>query len=187
MNDKYKINDTRDLASFKTETFSGFKKTDVINAVIKSIEAKKIEQACFWTTESIVSGYSLILWEKLINYSCKVININNPELPYFIMKKNKVLYNQINNNPLISSYINYLGNKLSRNIMDDDRHYTFFVVQSDQVNAFAVPGGFIGINAGLITLTENAKNYLSDVAKDDYVTLGVNGGGCSGFQYVWDY
>ena len=39
----------------------------------------------------------------------------------------------------------------------------------------------------MITLTENAKNYLSDVAKDDYVTLGVNGGGCSGFQYVWDY
>ena len=39
----------------------------------------------------------------------------------------------------------------------------------------------------MITLTENAKNYLSGVAKDDYVTLGVNGGGCSGFQYVWDY
>ena len=39
----------------------------------------------------------------------------------------------------------------------------------------------------MITLTENAKNYLSDIAKDDYVTLGVNGGGCSGFQYVWDY
>ena len=39
----------------------------------------------------------------------------------------------------------------------------------------------------MITLTESAKNYLSSVAKDDFVTLGVNGGGCSGFQYVWDY
>ena len=39
----------------------------------------------------------------------------------------------------------------------------------------------------MITLTENAKNYLSGIAKDDYITLGVNGGGCSGFQYVWDY
>ena len=38
----------------------------------------------------------------------------------------------------------------------------------------------------MITLTENAKNYLSSVAKDDFVTLGVNGGGCSGFQYNWD-
>ena len=96
MNDKYKINDSRDISSFKKETFSGFKKTDVLNTVIKSIEAKKIEQSCFWTTESIVSGYTLILWEKLINYAFKVININNPELPYFIMKKNKILYNQIN-------------------------------------------------------------------------------------------
>ena len=26
----------------------------------------------------------------------------------------------------------------------------------------------------MITLTENAKNYLSSVAKDDFVTLGVN-------------
>ena len=34
----------------------------------------------------------------------------------------------------------------------------------------------------MITLTENAKNYLSDVAKDDFVTLGVNGGGCSWFS-----
>ena len=35
----------------------------------------------------------------------------------------------------------------------------------------------------MITLTENAKNYLSSIAKDDYITLGVNGGGCSGFKY----
>ena len=67
-----------------------------VSAADKALLGNQFEQACFWTTASIVSGYSLILWEKLINYSCKVININNPELPYFIMKKNKVLYNQIN-------------------------------------------------------------------------------------------
>ena len=39
----------------------------------------------------------------------------------------------------------------------------------------------------MITLTENAKTYLEKVRKDDYVTLGVKGGGCSGFQYVWDF
>ena len=25
----------------------------------------------------------------------------------------------------------------------------------------------------MITLTENAKNYLNDIKKDDYITLGV--------------
>ena len=37
----------------------------------------------------------------------------------------------------------------------------------------------------MVTLTEKAKNYLKSVADGDYVTLGVKGGGCSGFQYVW--
>lgn len=40
---------------------------------------------------------------------------------------------------------------------------------------------------GLLKLTSSAKEYLDDIRKDDYITLGVKGGGCSGFQYVWDY
>ena len=32
-----------------------------------------------------------------------------------------------------------------------------------------------------------AKDYLNSIANGDYVTLGVKGGGCSGFTYVWDY
>ena len=41
----------------------------------------------------------------------------------------------------------------------------------------------------MITLTENAKNYLSTTTKahdKKYAYLAVNGGGCSGFQYEWD-
>ena len=37
-----------------------------------------------------------------------------------------------------------------------------------------------------ITLTPEAKKYMKSVILNgDYVTLGVKGGGCSGFQYVW--
>ncbi len=75
-------------------------------------------------------------------------------------------YNQINNNPLVSSYISYLGNKLTRSILDDSRKYTFFIVNSKQVNAFAIPGGFIGINSGLITLTENEAQLAGVVAHE---------------------
>ena len=39
----------------------------------------------------------------------------------------------------------------------------------------------------MIKLTENAKEYLKSISNDDHVTLGVKGGGCSGFTYVWDY
>ena len=38
----------------------------------------------------------------------------------------------------------------------------------------------------MVTITDSAKDYLNSVRGNDYVTLGVKGGGCSGFQYVWD-
>lgn len=95
MNELYKITDTRDLSSFKQKTFSGYKKNDVINAVLKSIETKKVENACNWCCECIVSGYTILLWEKLINFSSKMIHINSPNIPFYLLKKNRILFNQI--------------------------------------------------------------------------------------------
>ena len=37
----------------------------------------------------------------------------------------------------------------------------------------------------MVTITENAKEYMESVSNGGYVTLAVKGGGCSGFQYVW--
>ena len=39
----------------------------------------------------------------------------------------------------------------------------------------------------MVTITNRARDYLKSVSTGDYVTLGVQGGGCSGFQYVWDF
>ena len=75
-------------------------------------------------------------------------------------------YGYINNDPLVISYINYLGNKLSSSTMDTKRKYQFFVVQSDQINAFAVPGGYIGLNAGLIVLSENEAQLAGVVSHE---------------------
>ena len=41
----------------------------------------------------------------------------------------------------------------------------------------------------MITLTDNARNYLTATTEKHgkkYAYLGVLGGGCSGFQYEWD-
>ena len=35
----------------------------------------------------------------------------------------------------------------------------------------------------MVTITSRARDYLKSVSNGDYVTLGVKGGGCSGFQY----
>jgi len=95
MNDQYQIIDTRDLDSFKQKTFSGYKKNDVISAVLKSIETKKVENACNWCSECIISGYALNLWEKLIIFGSRIIHINNPNLPFYLLKKNRILFNQV--------------------------------------------------------------------------------------------
>ena len=39
----------------------------------------------------------------------------------------------------------------------------------------------------MVTITNRARDYLKSVSNGDYVSLGVKGGGCSGFQYVWDF
>ena len=42
----------------------------------------------------------------------------------------------------------------------------------------------------IVKLTDSAKNYITTVAKaqdKSYVWFGVNGGGCSGFTYKWEF
>ena len=55
--------------------------------------------------------------------------------------------------PERNRYINVLGDSIAR--LSDDRNldWRFYVVDSREVNAFAVPGGFIYINRGLIERT----------------------------------
>jgi beta-barrel assembly-enhancing protease len=55
----------------------------------------------------------------------------------------------------VHRYINQLGNQIARNADTRGVQYTFYVVNSDVINAFAVPGGFIYINRGLIDRAEN--------------------------------
>jgi len=53
------------------------------------------------------------------------------------------------NDPVISEYINRVGQNIVRN-SDSHVPFTIRVIDSDDVNAFALPGGFFYINSGLI-------------------------------------
>ncbi len=52
--------------------------------------------------------------------------------------------------PYITSYINEIGDTIASQTSRRDLDWHFFVVNSHQVNAFALPGGYIYINRGLI-------------------------------------
>jgi predicted Zn-dependent protease len=55
--------------------------------------------------------------------------------------------------PELNRYINVLGDSIARLTSRRDLDWRFFIVDSKEVNAFAVPGGFIYINRGLIERT----------------------------------
>lgn len=62
--------------------------------------------------------------------------------------------------PESNRYINVLGDSIARVTSRADLDWQFYIVDSPEVNAFAVPGGFIYMNRGLI---ERART-MSEVA-----------------------
>ncbi|MBS83305.1 MAG: hypothetical protein CMD65_04125 [Gammaproteobacteria bacterium] len=96
----------------------------------------------------------------------KVLSLEDEKIIGFSSYRRLQKYNLINNDPLINSYIKYLGNILTRHTLDARRQYTFFVTKSNQINAFAVPGGYIGINSGLISLTQNESQLAGVLAHE---------------------
>lgn len=70
------------------------------------------------------------------------------------------------NDPLVSSYINYLGHRLSSVAKGPDMPFHYFVVLDPDINAFALPGAFIGVNTGLITVTRNEDELAGVLAHE---------------------
>jgi len=73
---------------------------------------------------------------------------------------------KIINDPLIDSYLNHLGYKL---IAAGDSRMTdfhFFLVDNSAINAFALPGGYIGIHYGLILATRTESELASVMAHE---------------------
>jgi predicted Zn-dependent protease len=52
--------------------------------------------------------------------------------------------------PEINRYVNVLGDSIAQLTSRGDLDWHFYVVDSPEVNAFAVPGGFVYVNRGLI-------------------------------------
>jgi predicted Zn-dependent protease len=64
--------------------------------------------------------------------------------------------------PVLIEYINQLGNKLVKNADNVSYPFEFFLVNNNELNAFAFFGGHIGIHSGLIT-TANTESELASV------------------------
>lgn len=68
--------------------------------------------------------------------------------------------------PEINEYIQALGYRLVSNTDGYSQDFTFFVVDDPAINAFAAPGGYIGINSGLILTSESESELASVLAHE---------------------
>ncbi|OYY80569.1 MAG: peptidase M48, partial [Methylophilales bacterium 16-45-9] len=62
----------------------------------------------------------------------------------------------------VSDYLQALGSRLVENGPDKRQKFYFFVVRDLSINAFAMPGGVIGVHTGLI-LGANTESELAGV------------------------
>jgi beta-barrel assembly-enhancing protease len=69
------------------------------------------------------------------------------------------------NDPVINEYVNRVGQNLVRN-SDAQVPFTIKVIDSDVVNAFALPGGFFYVNSGLILHADEESELAGVMANE---------------------
>jgi predicted Zn-dependent protease len=74
--------------------------------------------------------------------------------------------NGVLDDALLDDYLDTLGYRLVSYSPQPEQPFTFFVVRDNEINAFALPGGFVGINAGLITTTDSEDELAAVLAHE---------------------
>ncbi len=68
--------------------------------------------------------------------------------------------------PAISDYLNALGNRLVQASGNPSGDFHFFAIRDNTVNAFAMFGGFIGVNTGTILVAQSESELASVLAHE---------------------
>ncbi len=74
---------------------------------------------------------------------------------------------QILEDPEATEYLQALGSRLVAQATGDSaQRFSFFFVRENTINAFALPGGFIGVNYGLMLATRNEAQLAGVLAHE---------------------
>lgn len=68
--------------------------------------------------------------------------------------------------PEVTEYLNDLGSRLSNAGTGMRQDFEFFAIRDPSINAFALPGGFVGVHTGLITASDNESEIASVIAHE---------------------
>jgi len=102
-------------------------------------------------------------------------NINKGSINFISLEKEIALGRQLASeierqvklvdDPTINEYVNRVGQNLVRN-SDAKVPFTIKVVESDEINAFALPGGFFYVNSGLILAADDESELAGVMAHE---------------------
>ena len=74
---------------------------------------------------------------------------------------------QVVEDPLVTEYVNEIGHRIAAQANNDGIYdFSFFVIDDPVVNAFALPGGFIGVHTGLLEATRNEDELAGVLAHE---------------------
>ncbi|MCK9381430.1 MAG: M48 family metalloprotease [Sulfuritalea sp.] len=68
--------------------------------------------------------------------------------------------------PEVTSYLNRLGHRLSSQSEGVRQEFEFFALRDSTLNAFAMPGGYVGVHTGLILAAESESELASVLAHE---------------------
>jgi predicted Zn-dependent protease len=68
--------------------------------------------------------------------------------------------------PEVNEYVQSLGLRMSSLAQDGNRDFNFFVVRDAAINAFALPGAYVGVHSGLILETRSESELAAVLAHE---------------------
>lgn len=75
-------------------------------------------------------------------------------------------YGAVNTDPEITAYLTRLGSRIVQAAGESPSNFEFFLVTDKSVNAFAMPGGYIGVHTGLISSAQTEDELASVLAHE---------------------
>ncbi|MFX3622380.1 MAG: M48 family metallopeptidase [Limnobacter sp.] len=83
-----------------------------------------------------------------------------------LIMKDYRAFGAVNTDLEITAYISRLGNKIVQAASESPSNFEFFLVTDKSVNAFAMPGGYIGVHTGLIAASQTESELASVLAHE---------------------
>lgn len=69
-------------------------------------------------------------------------------------------------NPTVDLFVDSVFQVLNKSLEDSEFEYTFIVLDNNQINAFAMPGGYIMVYSGLIEFCDTPEEFAGVIAHE---------------------